>query len=335
MSKTKAQKIGEYFENSFAFELSKSYRISSQIDLEIVSQTLGLTPQEKNEKDAQAKSTAAKVKTKLSTYYGNDSPSSIRIVGPNPKGRKFFSSLYSEFDDSNPSDVLLEFSNKTIPQEKYYGVSLKSISRGKRTVKANLGLTDMMKLFGKSGNGVNWASTFLYNQLAKDIVLARKSDVENNFSNYGLSSKPTMHFSSSSSAKWFNSNFVKNLKKGKNLFESDAKQIKQNYINYFEQEFKKLPQDKIKRFIIEDALKEVSLPLYIVATSTGGIYASYSTDKILDIVSSTIIVNTKTVSQGEKRIELKKNNSVNSIISVRIKFESGQDMTGSIKVEIT
>lgn len=332
---SKAQKIGEYFENSFAFHLSSLYGISSPINLQSAAQRLQLTPQEQSEKDSQAKSTAAKVKTKLSNYYGTDVPSSIRVVGPNPKRNNFFSGLYSEFDNSNPSDVLLEFSGKTIPQERYFGVSLKSISRGKRTVKANLGLTDMMKLFGKSGSGANWASTFLYNQFAKDIVLARKSDVENNFSNYGLSSKPTMHFSSSSSAKWFNSNFVKNLKKGKNLFESDAKQIKQNYINYFEQEFKKLPQDQIKRFIIEDALKEVSLPLYIVATSTGGIYASYSTDKILDILSSTITVNTKTVSQGEKRIELKKNNSVNSIIDVRIKFESGQDMTGSIKVEIT
>jgi len=330
MSKTKAQKIGEYFENSFALELSKSYRISSQIDLEIVSQTLGLTPQEKNEKDAQAKSTAAKVKTKLSTYYGNDSPSSIRIVGPNPKRRKFFSSLYSEFDDSNPSDVLLEFSNKTIPQEKYYGVSLKSISRGKRTVKANLGLDAMMKLFGQSGTGTYWASTFLYNKCAKDIVLARKSDVENNFLNYGLSSKPTTYFSS----RWFNKTFVNNLKQGKNLFESDAKQIKQNYSNYFEQELKKLPQDKIKRFIIEDALKEVSLPLYIVATSTGGLNVSYNTDTILEILSSTITVSSTQLSSGEKRILLKKNN-IDTLIQIRIKFESGQDMTGSIKVEIT
>lgn len=326
-----AQQIGEYFENSFAFELSSLYKIPSQINLQSTSQRLGLTPQEQAIKDSEAKSIAAKVKTKLSTYYGNTIPSSIIVVGPNPKNRNFFSGLYSEFDNSNPSDILLEFSGKNIPQERYFGISLKSITRGKRTVKANLGLGNILKLFGQSGVGQNWASSFLYDRLAKDIVLARKTDVENNFSNYGLPSKPKTHFSS----KWFNKNFVTTLKQGKNLFESDAKQIKENYISYFEQELKKIPQDKLKRFIIEDALKEVSLPLYFVATSSGAISASYSTDKILDIVSSNIVVVTRTISPGEKRIQLKKSGSINSIIEIRVKFTSSQNMTDSIKVEIT
>lgn len=329
------QQIGEYFEKSFVFYLSSLYGISSQINLQNESQRLGLTPQEKTLKDTEASDTAQAVKLKLSTYYGNDSPSTISLTSPNPKRRKLFSGLYSEFDDGNPSDVLLEFSGKTIPQEKYFGVSLKSTSRGKRTVKANLGVEDILKLFGQSGTAQNWASEFLYKQHAESIVKARKSDVEINFSNYGLSSKPTTHFSSASSAKWFNASFVRSLKSGKNLFESDAKKIKENYVNYFLQEFRKLNQEKLKRFILENALKEVSLPLYIVAKSSGGIYASYSADKILDIASSTIVVSSRKTPTGETRIQLKKFGNPNNIIEIRIKFSSGQDMTGSIKVEIT
>jgi hypothetical protein len=329
------QQIGEYFENSFAFYLSSLYGVSSTINLQSVSQRLGLTPQEKATKDSEANDVALKVKTKLSNYYGTDSPTKITVIGVNPKQRSFFSSLYSEFDDANPSDILLEYSGKTFPEEKYFGISLKSTSRGKATVKANLGVEDILKLFGQNGTAQNWASTLLYNQLAGSIVKARKTDVETNFSNYGLSSKPTNHFSSGSNSKWFNKNFVRTLKKGKNLFESDAKQIKENYINYFVQELNKVSQDKLKRFIIETALKEVSLPLYIVAKSTGGLFASYSTDKILDIISSTIVINTRKTPTGETRIQLKKIGNPNSIIEIRIKFSSGQDMTSSIKVEIT
>ena len=329
------QQIGEYFEKSFAFYLSSLYGVSSQINLQNESQRLGLTPQEKTSKDKEASDTAQKVKVKLSTYYGTDSPSKIDVIGPNPKRRNFFSGLYSEFDDANPSDILLEFSGKTIPQEKYFGVSLKSTSRGKRTVKANLGVEDILKLFGQSGTAPNWASEFLYKQHAESIVKARKTDVETNFSNYGLNSKPTTHFGSASSSKWFNVNFVRSLKSGKNLFQSDAKKIKENYANYFVQEFSKLNQEKLKRFIIEDALKEVSLPLYIVAKSSGGIFASYSTDKIFDIASSTIVVDDRKTPTGETRIQLKKLGNPNNIIEIRIKFLSGQDMTSSIKVEIT
>lgn len=331
------QQIGEYFEKSFAFYLSSLYGVSSQINLQNESQRLGLTPQEKTVKDTEASDTAQRVKLKLSSYYGNDSPSKIDLVGANPKRRNFFSGLYSEFDDSNPSDVLLEFSGKTIPQEKYFGVSLKSTGRGKRTVKANLGVEDILKLFGQSGTAPNWASEFLYKQHAESIVKARKSDVEINFSNYGLSSKPTTtHFSSASSAKWFNKSFVRSLGSGKNLFESDAKKIKDNYVNYFLQEFRKLNQEQLKRFILETALKEVSLPLYIVAKSSGGIFASYSVDKILDIASSTIVMSSRKTPTGETRIQLNKfGNPNNSIIEIRIKFSSGQDMTSSIKVEIT
>jgi hypothetical protein len=331
----RGQQIGEYFENSFAFYLSSLYGIQSSINLQSISQNLGLTPQEKATKDTEANDAAAKVKAKLSNYYGSDVPSKINVIGVNPKQRSFFTGLYSEFDNANPSDILLEFSNKTFPEEKYFGISLKSTSRGKTTVKANLGVEDILKLFGQNGTAPNWASTLLYKKLAENIVKARKLDVETNFSNYGLTSKPTNHFSSSSTAKWFNKNFVSTLKKGKNLFESDAKQIKENYISYFEQEFNKLSQDKLKRFIIETALKEVSLPLYFVAKSTGGVIASYSTDKILDIISSTIVINTRKTPTGETRIQLKKFGNPNSIIEIRIKFSSGQDMTSSIKVEIT
>ena len=329
------QQIGEYFENSFAFYLSSLYGLTPTINLQTLSQTLGLTTIETTTKDNESKDLAPKVKTKLSNYYGTDIiPTKITVIGANPKQRRFFSSLYSEFDDGNPSDILLEYSGKTFPEEKYFGISVKSTSGGKSTVKANLGVEDILKLFGQKGTTKNWASDLLYKKLAESIVKARKVDVETNFLNYGLPSKPTNHFSS----KWFNKNFVKTLKKQKNLFESDAKQIKQNYINYFVQELNKVSkksQDKLKRFIIETALKEVSLPLYIVAKSTGGIFASYSTDKILDILSSSIVINTRKTPKGESRIQLKKSNSKDSIIEMRIKFLSGQDMTGSIKVEIT
>ena len=326
------QQIGEYFENSFAFYLSSLYRLpTSTINLQSISQRLGLTTNEKTKKDTESNNLALKVKTKLSNYYGTDIPTKITVIGANPKQRSFFSSLYSECDDGNPSAILLEYSGKTFPEEKYFGISVKSTSGGKATVKANLGVEDILKLFGQNGTTKNWASDLLYKKLAESIVKARKVDVETNFLNYGLLLKPTNHFSS----KWFNKNFVKTLKKGKNLFESDAKQIKQNYINYFVQELNKVPQDKLKRFIIETALKEVSLPLYIVAKSTGGIFASYSTDKILDIISSSIAINTRKTPTGESRIQLKKINNPNSIIEMRIKFLSGQDMTGSIKVEVT
>jgi hypothetical protein len=329
------QQIGEYFENSFAFHLSSLYGIPSQINLQNTSQRLGLTSQEKTLKDTEASDSAQRVKMKLSTYYGSDSPSKIDVVGPNPKQRSFFGGLYNEFDNSNPSDILLEFSGKTFPQEKYFGISLKSTSRGKRTVKANLGVEDILKLFGQSGTAPNWASNFLYKQHAESIVKARKSDVETNFSNYGLNSKPTTHFASGSSAKWFSASFVRSLKSGKNLFQSDAKKIKENYVNYFKQELQKLTQEKLKRFIIEDALREVSLPLYLVVKSSGGLFPSYSTDKILDIASSTIVVDDRKTPTGETRIQLKKFGNPNNIIEIRIKFSSGQDMTSSIKVEIT
>lgn len=330
-----SQQIGEYFENSFQFHLSSLYGINSSINLSTVSNNLGLTSSEKSTADSDANNTAMQVKRKISDYYGVDIPSRINLVPKNPKVSRFFSGLYSEFDNGNPSDVLLEFSQKTFPEEKYFGISLKHTSRGKRTVKANLGVTDILTLFGQSGSGSNWAPNFLYTQFAEKIVKARKSDVETNFSNYGLKTTPKNHFPAGTTAKWFNATFVRNLKKGKNLFESDANQIKDNYINYFEQRFRNLSQEKLKRFIIEDALKEVSLPLYLVAKSSGGVLASYSTDKILDIVSSTIVVNTRKTPKGESRIMLKKQGSTSNIIEIRIKFASGQDMTSSVKVEVT
>lgn len=333
MSK-KSQQIGEYFENSFQVHLSKLYGIVSSINLSTLSINLGLTSSEKSTTDSDANDTAIRVKLKISDYYGTDIPSRIILVPKNPKVSKFFNGLYSEFDDGNPSDVLLEFSRKTFPEEKYFGVSLKHAARGKRIVKANLGVTDILNLFGQSGSGPNWAPNFLYTQFAEKIVKARKSDVETNFSNYGLKTKPKNHFPAGINAKWFNATFVRNLKKGRNLFESDANQIKENYINYFEQGFRNLSQEKLKRFIIEDVLKEVSLPLYLVAESSGGVLASYSTDKILDIVSSTIVVSTRKTPQGKSRIMLKKQGSASNIIEIRIKFESGQDMTSSVKVEV-
>ena len=331
------QQIGEYFENSFAYHLSSLYNVLSPIDLQSDSQRLGLTINEKTKKDIESNAVALKVKTKLSqiSCYGSNNPTKITVIGANPKQRSFFSSLYSEFDDGNPSDILLEYSGKTFPEEKYFGISLKSTSETKATVKANLGVKDFLQLFGQNGNGKNWASDFLYKKLAENIVKARKVDVEKNFSNYGLPSKPKNHFVSGSNAKWFNKNFVRTLTKGKILFESDAKQIKQNYINYFVKELNKVSQDELKRFIIETVLREVSLPLYFVAKSTGEISASYDTTKILDILGSSIVINTRKTPKGETRIMLKKNGSTDNIIEIRIKFESGQDMTGSIKVEIT
>jgi hypothetical protein len=331
------QQMGEYFENSFAYYLSSLYNVPSTINLQSTSQRLGLTKNEKTKKDIESNDVALKVQTKLSNYYGSVGPIKITVIGANSKQLSFFSSLYSGFDDGNPSDILLEYSGKTItfPEEKYFGISLKSTSGTKATVKANLGVEEFLQLFGQNGNTRNWASNLLYTQLAENIVKARKLDIETNFSNYGLLSKPTTHFSSKPTAKWFNKNFVRTLKKGKNLFQSDAKQIKQNYINYFVQELNKVSQDKLKRFIIETALKEVSLPLYIVAKSTGGVFASYDTTKILGILGSSIVINTRQISTGGSRIQLKKNGSLNSIIEMRIKFESGQDMTGPIKVEIT
>jgi hypothetical protein len=330
------QQIGEYFENSFAYYLSSLYNVTSPINLQSESQRLGLTINEKTKKDIESNAVALKVKTKLSqiSYYGSNKPTKITVIGANPKQRSFFSSLYSEFDDGNPSDILLEYSGKTFPEEKYFGISLKSTSETKATVKANLGVKDFLQLFGQNGNTPNWASNFLYKKLAENIVKARKVDVETNFSNYGLPSIPKNHFVSGSNAKWFNKNFVRTLKKGKNLFESDAKQIKQNYINYFVKELNKVSQDELKRFIIETVLREVSLPLYFVVKSTGEISASYDTTKILDILGSSIVINTRKTPKGETRIMLKKNGSTDNIIEIRIKFESGQDMTGSIKVEI-
>jgi len=331
------QQIGEYFENSFAYHLSSLYKVPSTINLQSISQRLGLTKNEKTKKDIESNDVALKVKTKLSkrSYYGSNNPTKIIVIGANSKQRRFFSSLYPEFDDGNPSDILLEYSGKTIPEEKYFGISLKSTSGTKATVKANLGVEEFLQLFGQNGNTPNWASNLLYKKLAENIVTARKVDVETNFSNYGLPSKPKNHFASGSNAKWFNKNFVRTLKKGKNLFESDAKQIKQNYINYFVQELNKVSQDELKRFIIETALREVSLPLYIVAKSTGGIFASYSTNKILNILGSSIVINTRKLPTGGSRIQLKKIGSADNIIEIRIKFSSGQDMTSSIKVEIT
>ena len=133
------QQIGEYFENSFAFYLSSLYKLPTTINLQTLSQTLGLTTIEKTTKDNESKDLAPKVKTKLSNYYGKtDIPTKITVIGANPKQRRFFSSLYSEFDDGNPSDILLEYSGKTFPEEKYFGISVKSTSGGKATVKANL-----------------------------------------------------------------------------------------------------------------------------------------------------------------------------------------------------
>jgi hypothetical protein len=328
------QQIGEYFEKSFEFHLSSLYNIASSTNLNIEAVNLGLTSAEKIKVDNESNDTAIKVKSKLSQYY-DIPPSVIRQVPKNPKTSKFFTKIYSEFDDSNPSDILLEYSSKKIPEEKYFGVSLKRTAKNTKTVKANLGVTDILQLFGKIGNGTNWASNFLYDQFAKKIVQDRKNDVETNYINYGLTNTPKNHFSTSSSAKWFNAQFVRSLPKNKILFQNDAIQIKNNYVNYFEQELNKLSQDTLKKFIIEDALKEVSLPLYIVAKSSGGIFSSYSTNKILDIASSDIVVNTRKTPQGGTRIILKRKQGVDSIIEIRIKFSSGQDMTSPIKVEIT
>lgn len=326
--------IGEYFEYAVAEELKKIYKITSSVNLSSKAQNLGLTKSEEQLKNSQAKNLASKLQNHISKEYLNKNPTNIEVVGPNPKIRKYFTNLNSSYDDNNPSDIILKF-DKALEEKEYFGISLKSIGSGKKaTVKANLGVTEFMELFGNPQGTVK-AAEFLYDKLAKVVVQNRKSDVENNFSKYGLSKKPTNHYSNSRSAKWFNKNFVSTLKSGKKLFQSDAKTIKQNYVNYLEKNLKNVPQDKMKRFIVEKVLKEVSLPLYFIGKSNGSILKSFNTDKILSIFNSTIEIDTRTTPSGETRIKIKEKNSTGHIVQLRVKYSNQQDMTSSIKIEVT
>ena len=322
--------IGEYFEYAVAEELIKIYKINSSVNLSSKAQNLGLTKSEEQLKNSQAKNLASKLQNHISKEYPNKNPTNIEVVGPNPKIRKYFTNLNSSYDDNNPSDIILKF-DKALEEMEYFGISLKSIGSGKKaTVKANLGVTEFMELFGNPQGTVK-APEFLYNKLAKVVVQNRKSDVENNLSKYGLSKKPTNHYSN----KWFNRNFVSTLKSGKNLFQSDAKAIKQNYVNYLEKNLKNVPQDKMKRFIVEKVLKEVSLPLYFIGKSNGNVLKSFNTDKILSILDSTIEIDTRTTPSGETRIKIKEKNSTGHIVQLRVKYSNQQDMTSSIKIEVT
>jgi hypothetical protein len=325
------QQLGEYFEYATAEALKSIYGITSNhTDLTKEAERLKLATDEINIKNRESKNLASNLKTILDKEYPNQTPIDIRIVGPNPKTRRYFTSLNVDYDDSNPSDLILKFIG--VPKEKeYFGISLKSTSRGKATVKANIGLTEFMKLFGNPQKTEN-AADFLYNKFAKIIVDARKEDIIINYEvNYGLNKTPKDYFSK----KWFNKSFVASLNKGKNLFQNDAKQIKQNYVNYIETQLKNVSQDNIKKFIIEVALKEVSLPLYVIGKSSGGTFQSFNTEKILKILNSTILIDTKSTPSGETRIQIKEQYSANYFIQIRVKYESQQDMTSSIKIEIT
>lgn len=88
-------------------------------------------------------------------------------------------------------------------------------------------------------------------------------------------------------------------------------------------------QDGFKNYIIEDILRLINLPFYIVVTNHRDPYEPMHDNYINGILNSTISVSKLS------NFSILINRDGIKLFSIGIKFESSSDMTSSIKLRVT
>lgn len=293
--------IGKYVEYSVANNLKQNPIFVTEIQKHktIISQT---SPNYNfSILDDNSKNISDKILNYIETKRGGPNTSIINLT---MTGQNYnFKSINSFFDNTNPSDILLEL-NLTNQFQKYLGVSIKNLIGPSRTVKINPGVDGLLTHLGSSRDS-------LYHNIVPNII-----------SKYSL--PPTKN-----GKKWYSKSEVSN---NISIFKQAANDVKYSYRDEIYQLLNtKITQDQdgFKNYIIEDILRLINIPFYIVVSNRRDPYEPMHNNYINDILSSTISVS----KLSNFSILIEKNKK--KLFSIGIKFESSSDMTSSIKLRVT
>lgn len=297
----KNDSIGKYVEYSVANNLKQNPIFETEIEKHktIISQT---SPNYNfSILDDNSKNISDKILNYIKTKRGGSDTVIVNLI---MTGQKYdFKSINSFFDNNNPSDILLEL-NLPNQFQKYLGVSIKNLIGPSRSVKINPGVDGLLTHLGSSRDS-------LYRNIVPNII-----------SKYSL--PPTKN-----NNKWYSKSEVSN---NISIFKQAAKDVKSSYRDEIYQLLNtKITQDQdgFKNYIIEDILRLINLPFYIVVTNHRDPYEPMHNNYINGILNSTISVSKLS------NFSILINKDRKKLFSIGIKFESSSDMTSSIKLRVT
>ena len=291
--------IGKYVEYSVANNLKQNPIFITEIQKHktIISQT---SPNYNfSILDNNSKNISDKILNYIQTKRSESSIVNLIMTGQNYN----FKSINSFFDNNNPSDILLELNlNKQF--QKYLGVSIKNLIGASRSVKINPGVDGLLTHLGSSRDS-------LYRNIVPNII-----------SKYSL---PSLKKGKNWYSKAEVSNNISNFKQAANDVKSSYRDEIYQLLNT------KITQDQdgFKDYIIEDILRLINLPFYIVVTNRRDPYEPMHNDYVNDILNSTISI----LKKSDFSILINQNGK--KLFSIGIKFESSSDMTSSIKLRVT
>lgn len=250
--------------------------------------------------DDNSKNISDKILNYIQTKRGGSNIINLIMTGQNYN----FKLINSFFDNTNPSDILLEL-NLQNQFQKYLGVSIKNLIGPSRSVKINPGIDGLLIHLGSNRDS-------LYRNIVPNII-----------AKYSLGPL-------GKGRKWYPKSDVND--KNRKTFQQAANDVKSSYRDEIYSLLNtKITQDQdgFKDYIIEDILRLINIPFYIVVTNRRKPYEPMHNNYVNDILSSTISISKSTdfsiiVNQNRKKL-----------FSIGIKFESSSDMTSSIKLRVT
>jgi hypothetical protein len=291
--------IGKYVEYSVANNLTPNQNFVTEIQKHktIISQT---SPNYNfSILDDNSKNISDKILNYIQTKRGGSNIINLIMTGQNYN----FKLINSFFDNTNPSDILLEL-NLQNQFQKYLGVSIKNLIGPSRSVKINPGIDGLLTHLGSSRDS-------LYRNIVPNII-----------SKYSLPSLKK-------GKKWYlKTDVIQDIAK----FKQAANDVKSSYRDEIYSLLNtKITQDQdgFKDYIIEDILRLINIPFYIVVTNRREPYEPMQNDYVNAILSSTISI----LKKSDFSILINQNGK--KLFSIGIKFESSSDMTSSIKLRVT
>lgn len=295
----KNDSIGKYVEYSVANNLKQNPIFITEIQKHktIISQTF--PNYNFSILDNNSKNISDKILNYIQTKRSESSIVNLIMTGQNYN----FKSINSFFDNNNPSDILLEL-NLNSQFQKYLGVSIKNLIGSSRSVKINPGVDGLLTHLGSSRDS-------LYRNIVPNII-----------SKYSL---PSLKKGKNWYSKAEVSNNISNFKQAANDVKSSYRDEIYQLLNT------KITQDQdgFKDYIIEDILRLINLPFYIVVNNRRDPYEPMHNDYVNDILNSTISI----LKKSDFSILINQNGK--KLFSIGIKFESSSDMTSSIKLRVT
>jgi len=292
--------IGKYVEYSVANNLTPNQNFVTEIQKHktIISQT---SPNYNfSILDDNSKNISDKILNYIKTDRAGSSIVNLIMTGQNYN----FKSINSFFDNTNPSDILLEL-NLPNQFQKYLGISIKNQIKSSRSVKINPGIDGLLTHLGSSRDS-------LYRNIVPNII-----------SKYKL--KPL-----EKGRTWYSKSDVN--AENRKTFQQAANDVKSSYRDEIYSLLNtKITQDQdgFKDYIIEDILRLIDIPFYIVVTNRREPYEPMQNDYVNAILSSTISI----LKKSDFSILINQNGK--KLFSIGIKFESSSDMTSSIKLRVT